>query len=110
MYDNFIERKWHKKRTNELDFMKSLWAKLFGSLDAVGQCEECGRSILFNPMHMAHINSKGARPDLRTTEDNILVLCYDHHTQMDAQFEGKTRRDLRVFPKIEEIILKYKSR
>lgn len=98
-----------KKKTGELEFMKNLWVKLFGGIDEFGKCEECGKWIKFSPFHMAHINSKGARPDLRTTEDNILILCSDHHTQMDAQFEGKTRNDLKILPKIKSIIQKYKS-
>ena len=111
MIDKTQERIWknHRRKTGELDFMKKVWVKLFGDVDEFGKCEECGRWIKFDPFHIAHINSKGARPDLRTTEDNVLILCSDHHTQMDSKFEGKTRNDLKILPKINSIILKYKN-
>lgn len=84
------------KKEREIDFMKRVWAAKFGE---TGYCEECllqGKRtpINFSPYHIAHINSKGARPDLRTVDDNVLFLCKNHHNQMDAKFEGKTREDL----------------
>lgn len=99
------------KKEREIDFMRRVWTERFGE---IGYCEECAlhgitNYIPFAPYHIAHINSKGARPDLRTTDDNVLFLCKNHHNQMDAKFEGKTREDLLIFPRIEEILNKYKT-
>lgn len=99
-------------KEREIDFMKRVWAAKFGG--ELGYCEECELQgihtpIMFAPYHVCHINSKGARPDLRTTDDNVLFNCKNHHDQMDSKFEGKTREDLLIFPRIEEILNKYKK-
>ncbi len=96
-----------KKKTGELNFMKSVWANKYGSLDVFGQCQECRINIPFSPYHVCHVLSKGSRPDLRLNEDNIIILCSEHHDQLDA---GKYPERMLIAPIIAKIKQKFKKK
>jgi predicted restriction endonuclease len=97
----------HKeKKSAEREAMNQFWDS---KADELGRCycQEClliGRSREesslgdeMNPFNVAHIISKGANPKYQADTRNFLLLCANHHQQFDAQFEGKTRQDMKVF-------------
>lgn len=93
------------KKTGELDFMKKIWSIKFGSIEDNGRCEECDIPIKFAPAHCCHILSKGSRPDLRLVEENIVILCFNHHQQLD--FGDK--KSLKIWDRLEATILNFKN-
>lgn len=69
------------------------------------RCEECGQGLgdIMSRYFMAHILSKGSYPAFRHDPRNIVILCPDHHNQLDGKFEGKTKDDMRIAEGLEEI-------
>lgn len=88
-----------KKETGELEFMKKVWEER----DHI--CEECSVFLPeFSPMYMAHILSKGASPSNRLNKNNIVILCFPHHIQLDCGEKSK----MKIFKKIMDTIMDLK--
>ena len=88
-----------KTYRNDQAFFESVWD------EREHVCAECGVHLGDNMSlyFMAHILSKGAYPSFRHDPRNIVILCPSHHNQMDAQHDGKTRHELKIWEEIEEI-------
>lgn len=56
--------------------------------------------------NFAHILGKGAHPKFRHIKDNITLLCYSHHSQLDA---GK-KKEMKIWPFIQERSLEIMQR
>lgn len=64
-------------------------------------CEECGIFLTEPRRHnFAHILPKSHYPAFRHNPENIVLLCLEHHTQLDA---GK-KYNLRIWPQLEVTI------
>lgn len=97
-----LSEKKERKKTGELEFMKSFYSK------SKKVCEECGTHITeFNPVNISHILSKGAYPKFRLEPKNVNLLCLDHH----RQWEFGDRKIMSIYKKnikiIMELINKY---
>jgi hypothetical protein len=90
--------------------MRAKWKEV-ESRDGGVYCMECGKPLgeEMQPMFMAHVLSKGSYPSFRCDLRNIVPMCMEHHTMMDAQVDGKTRKDMRVYPELKEIEDKLKQ-
>jgi len=56
--------------------------------------------------NFAHILGKGAHPRFRLVKENIVLLCYSHHSQLDF---GK-KKELKIWAFIEERSLEIMKR
>lgn len=91
----FPTKKYLRKRKEVLsqdeDFYLQIWN------DRPHTCTECGCYLpnwnqgKVNKMYFAHILSKGAFPKFRRNKDNIILLCADHHSQLDHGDKTKMR-------------------
>lgn len=114
--------KYKKQKEAEREAMKEFWNDKADEL-GICYCQEClllnagsGNAHViaslgaeFNPFNVAHIISKGANKKFQSDKRNFILLCANHHTQFDAQFEGKTRRDMLIFAQTEAIRIKLKK-
>lgn len=71
-------------------------------------CEECGKNLgeQMQPYFMAHVMSKGADTARRADKDNIIILCMEHHNQLDSG----AKSEMKIFEKVEKILQKMKRR
>lgn len=105
-----VTQKHKEKKDAEYTAMRVRWKELqmmFGDVF----CMECYKPLgdEMQPMYMAHVLSKGSFPSFRCDLRNIVPMCMEHHTMMDAQVDGKTRKDMRVYPELKEIEDKLKQ-
>ena len=64
-------------------------------------CQECGRELKeMKKWYMHHILSKAKYPYFRHDERNILMLCYQHHNEIES---ATSAPKLKVFPLQEKI-------
>lgn len=66
---------------SEIEFFKWMWAQ-WEEKQYVA-CAECFVEIKFHPAHCAHILGKGTCPEARLDPENLMPLCFKHHTQFD---------------------------
>lgn len=68
-------------------------------------CEECMKPLNeYSAVHVSHILSRGAFPNMAYDIRNINILCYKHH----AQYENGDRESMRIFAKNEITISELK--
>ncbi len=100
-YDEKPPKKISKKKepTGELELFKEIWEERHHI------CEECSVMLPeFNVAYFAHILGKGASPRNRLNKNNIVLLCLEHHTQLD--FGDKKK--MKIFKKLLERIMELK--
>jgi len=89
-----------RKETGELEFMKMVWEA------SAHNCQECGVYLPeFSPYYMAHILSKGAAPEHRLNPSNIIILCVEHHNQLD----GGDKTKMKIFKMVMNTIMSLKK-
>lgn len=94
----------HKKnKEEELAAMIAFWEE-HSDFDGSCRCSECGKWLLFDRTHVAHILSKGSFPQYRCEPKNFIILCLEHHDQFDCV----DRTDMKVWPYCEIIIQELK--
>lgn len=70
-------------------------------------CAECGRDLgdQISKYFMAHIWGKGANANVfRWDKRNIVLLCPDHHNQLDCS----DKTEMKIYPMVEETIMMLK--
>ena len=92
------------------EFYEEIWN------DRQHYCVECYANGINNHLgdelnryFMAHIWSKGSNNHFRHDPRNIVILCPNHHNQLDAKQDGKTRHDMTIWPHLEDIITQLKK-
>jgi len=70
--------------------------------------------LIENPNHTncAHLLSKKMFPEFRTRKDNIVILTFDQHYELDMGLKSKLQKDPKwnwVWEKIEELKQEYKK-
>ena len=106
-----VKTKRHKENKDaEYVAMRAKWREIQMVKGSV-TCMECGKPLgdEMQPMNMAHVLSKGSYPSFRCDLRNLVPMCMEHHTMMDAQVDGKTRKDMRVYPELKMIEDKLKQ-
>lgn len=75
------------------------------------ECKECWKNLgeTMSRYFMAHILSKGSYPSFRHDKRNIVLLCIDHHNQLDGKFEGKTKDNMIIGKYLEEVRVMLKN-
>lgn len=60
-------------------------AKLFVEIykELKGRCEISGEYLTYDPKNFMHILSKGSRPDLRLSRDNVRHVKFEYHYGYD---------------------------
>lgn len=106
-----------KREGKEIAMMRLIWENRKTDMGNFEFCKcECTGVMItkFNPMNFAHVVSKGALVAAKLDPQNIVVVLDWVHTQMDAQYEGKTREDFatshpKFYDKLQNISLKMKQ-
>jgi len=98
-----------KVKDAEYAMMSAKWEAL--KMDGDVCCWECGKYLgeEMEPMHMAHVLSKGAYPMFRCDMRNVVPMCAVHHQMMDGQVDGKIRSDMDCYDMLESIAEDLKS-
>lgn len=69
-------------------------------------CEECMKLLnAYSAVHVSHICSRGAYPEMAYDIRNINILCYKHH----AQYENGDRESMRIYARNEQTIATLKE-
>lgn len=70
------------------------------------QCAECGCNLgsTFNPYNLAHVLGKGANKAMQSNIDNFILLCADHHHQLD----NGVASGMKIYSEVQEIKRKLK--
>jgi hypothetical protein len=63
-------------------------------------CEECGKELPFSPIHISHILTRGAHPELAYDIRNINILCFEHH----VRWEGVRKKEMSIYDSNQERI------
>jgi len=79
-------------RQKDAKFYKYIWKK---KEDFAGYCycEECGLPLTYSATFISHNKSRGAHPELRWDENNVSILCFDHH----RQWEVGDRKKMKIY-------------
>ena len=88
--------------SSQKELFKRVWQK------RKHKCYVCKKNLGYEPktFYFAHILSKGAYPRYKFLEDNIVLLCREHHYQFD--FQGT--KDDKLFDKLNYKKQKLKQR
>lgn len=94
-------------KDKERDAMRQKWSEN-QDINGCCYCEECGKNLgqEMQPYFMAHVLSKGADVARRADKDNIIILCMEHHDELD----GGAKSEMKIFKKVETILQKMKMR
>lgn len=72
------------------------------------RCEECGCKLQGSSTEVAHILSKSVSPEVATDDDNIVLLCSEHHAMFDSSLSK--RSTMKCFNKSVEQYIKLKNK
>ncbi len=93
-----------RKTTGELLLFKNIWDERHHV------CGVCGERLpWFDVKLCAHVLSKGAHPAMRLDKENIELLCFPHHHELDHHTHraSEDKRFDYIFKKQEELKAKY---
>ena len=82
----------------ELAAMQEFWRQNQDQDDRC-LCSECGKSLIFDRTHVAHVLGKGAYPHLRCNLKNFVILCFGCH----QKFDFGERSKMRIYDYISEL-------
>lgn len=69
------------------------------------ECEECLRPLQYSAVHVSHILSRGAHPEIAHDPRNINILCPRHH----ATWENGNRESMRIYERNRRTIRELKQ-
>lgn len=91
-----MRRRKPRKPKGELEFFYVIWKK------RKHNCVVCGAILYeFNIAQFAHLLPKGRYPELRLVEENVVIMCFEHHYIFDHQTH-KAKEDKRFDKVFEE--------